>query len=94
MLVLIDICRAKTSPGYIEIAHDKYIFIKGCQFFDGFFEVRHELIRRIVLAIYYTTDNVFVICKRNESQMTTLKATFDPFVGTLITTNMASYASP
>ena len=26
--------------------------------------------------------------------MTTLKATFDPFVGTLTTTNMASYCSP
>ena len=31
---------------------------------------------------------------RNESQMTTLKATFDPFVGTLTTTNLASYGSP
>ena len=31
---------------------------------------------------------------RNKSRMTTLNATFDPFVGTLTTNNMSSCTSP
>ena len=40
-------------------------FLKSSyKFFDGFFEIRYDLIWRIVVKMYYTTDNVFVIYKR------------------------------
>ena len=34
------------------------------KFFDGFFEIRYDLMWRILLTMYYITEYVFVIYKR------------------------------
>lgn len=40
-------------------------FLKSSyKFFDGFFEIRYDLIWRIVVTMYYTIDNIFVFYKR------------------------------
>ena len=55
-------------------------------------DVRRRLYFELRLPVVRPSSSVEF--HRNESQMTTLKATFDPFVGTLTTTNLASYGSP
>ena len=51
-------------------------------------DVRRRLYFELRLPVVRPSSSVEF--HRNESQMTALKATFDPFVGTLTTTNMAS----